>query len=214
MANHETNEQKIIQIAKNLFKTPCTFVAGAQNIERIPQYPFPEVSFWGRSNVGKSSLLNGLFGTSVARTSNTPGRTQQLNFFNLSDKLIFVDMPGYGFANVPLKIKYSWEELISTYLEGRDQLKCLYLLIDARHGFKANDIEMMNYLNQIGCIYQVVVTKTDKISLAAHQKIKEAMEETLKNHGAALPSVILTSAERKQGIYELQQSIAKVAITT
>ncbi len=210
MANHQTDEQKIIQVAKSLFKTPCTFVAGAQNVERIPQYPFPEVAFWGRSNVGKSSLLNGLIGTSVARTSNTPGRTQQLNFFNLSDRLILVDMPGYGFANVPLKIKYQWEELIAAYIEARDQLKCLYLLIDARHGFKDNDIEMMNYLNQIGCIYQVVVTKADKISLAAHPKLKEAMEEKLKSHGAALPSVILTSAERKQGMYELQQSIAKI----
>ncbi len=210
MADNQTNEQKIIQTAKSLFKIPCTFVAGAQTIERIPQYPFPEIAFWGRSNVGKSSLLNSLIGSHIARTSNTPGRTQQLNFFNLADKLILVDMPGYGFANVPLKIKYLWEELIAAYLHERDQLKCLYLLIDARHGFKANDIEIMNYLDKMGCIYQVVVTKADKISLAAHPKLKEAMEEVLQTHAAARPTVILTSAERKHGMYELQQSVAKI----
>ena len=210
MADYQSNEQKVIQTSKSLFKTPCKFVAGAQTIERIPQYPFPEVAFWGRSNVGKSSLLNSLIGSTVARTSNTPGRTQQLNFFNLADKLILVDMPGYGFANVPLKIKYQWEELIAAYLNERDQLKCLYLLVDARHGFKANDIEIMHYLDKMGCIYQVVITKTDKISLAAHPKLKEAMEKTLEGHAAARSTVILTSAERKIGMHELQQSIAKI----
>ncbi len=203
-------QQQVIQTAKSLFKNPCIFVAGVQTIERIPQYPFPEVAFWGRSNVGKSSLLNGLIGSAIARTSNTPGRTQQLNFFNLVDKLILVDMPGYGFANVPLKIKYLWEELIAAYLFERDQLKCLYLLIDARHGFKANDLEIMHYLDKLGCIYQVVVTKADKISLAAHPKLKAAMEEVLADHAAARSTVILTSAERKQGMHELQQSIAKI----
>ena len=121
-------------------------------------------------------------------------------------------MPGYGFAKVPLKIKHQWEELIAAYLLERDQLKCIYLLIDARHGFKANDLEIMNYLDKIGSIYQVVVTKSDKISLAAHAKLKEAMEKTVQEHAAARSTIILTSAESKYGIHELQQSIAKVLI--
>lgn len=179
-------------------------------MDRLKQYPFPEIAFWGRSNVGKSSLMNALIGSKIARTSNTPGRTQQLNFFSLGDKIMLVDMPGYGFANVPLKLKHEWEELISAYLHERDQLKLLFLLIDARHGFKKNDIEIMQYLDEIGCSYQVVVTKADKISLAAHPKLKAAMEETLQNHPAARPEALLTSTERKQGIFELQQFIAGV----
>lgn len=207
MVYNQTNDPKVVQAAKTLFKNPCTFVAGVPDIGLMKQFPFPEVAFWGRSNVGKSSLLNALIGTTIARTSNTPGRTQQLNFFNLGDKLMLVDMPGYGFANVPLKLKHQWENLISAYLNERDQLKRLFLLIDARHGFLKNDIEIMNYLDELGCIYQILVTKADKISLGAHSHLKTAMEEELKNHSAARPEVILTSAERKQGIHELQQYI-------
>jgi GTP-binding protein len=205
---NQTNDPKVVQAAKTLFKNPCTFVAGVPDISFMRQFPFPEVAFWGRSNVGKSSLLNALIGTTIARTSNTPGRTQQLNFFNLGDKLMLVDMPGYGFANVPLKLKYQWEDLISAYLNERDQLKRVFLLIDARHGFLKNDIEIMKYLDELGCIYQILVTKADKISLSTHTHLKAAMEEELKNHSAARPEVILTSAERKQGIHELQQHIA------
>ena len=105
MVYHQTHDPQVVQAAKALFKNPCTFMAGAPHAGAIPQYPFAEVAFWGRSNVGKSSLLNALIGSTIARTSNTPGRTQQLNFFNLGDRLILVDMPGYGFANVPLKMK-------------------------------------------------------------------------------------------------------------
>lgn len=208
MVYHQTHDPQVVQAAKALFKNPCTFMAGAPHAGAIPQYPFAEVAFWGRSNVGKSSLLNALIGSTIARTSNTPGRTQQLNFFNLGDRLILVDMPGYGFANVPLKMKHEWENLISTYLCERDQLKRLFLLIDGRHGFKKNDIEMMSYLDEIGCVYQVVVTKTDKIALPAHATLKAQMEETLKNHSAARPDVLLTSTERKYGIFELQLCVA------
>ena len=207
MVHNQTHDPKIALATKNLFANPCTFVAGVSSIDIIKQYPFPEVAFWGRSNVGKSSLMNAIIGSKIARTSNTPGRTQQLNFFNLGDKLMLVDMPGYGFANVPLKLKHEWEELISAYLNERDQLKRVFLLIDARHGFKKNDIEIMHFLDEIGCIYQILVTKADKISLAAHPKLKAAMEEELLNHPAARPEIILTSVEKKQGIYELQQYI-------
>lgn len=212
MVDYQANEQQIIQISKELFKSPCTFVAGAQSIGRIPQYPFPEVAFWGRSNVGKSSLLNVLVGKAIAKTSNTPGRTQQLNFFNLADRLILVDMPGYGFANVPLKIKYQWEELIAGYLKERDRLKCVFILIDARHGFKANDIEIMRFLDVSGIIYQVVLTKTDKITLAAHSKLKESIEKALEGHPAAKQNVILTSIKNKYGIQELQNAIAQTLV--
>lgn len=197
-----------MQAAKALFKSPCTFVAGASVAERIPQYPFLEVAFWGRSNVGKSSLLNALIGSGIARTSNTPGRTQQLNFFNLGDKLILVDMPGYGFANVPLKMKHQWEQLISTYLTMRDKLKRVFVLIDARHGFKKNDLEIMDFLDERGCIYQIVVTKTDKIPLPSHATLKTELEEILQKHPAARPEVLMTSAERKVGIFELQLEVA------
>lgn len=210
MVHHQTHDPQVVQAAKSLFKSSCTFVAGASVPERIPQYPFPEVAFWGRSNVGKSSLLNALIGSGIARTSNTPGRTQQLNFFNLGDKVILVDMPGYGFANVPLKIKHQWERLISTYLNMRDQLKRVFVLIDARHGFKKNDVEIMDFLDEIGCVYQIVVTKTDKIPLPAHAALKAELEETLQNHPAARPEVLMTSAERKVGIFELQLEVAGV----
>lgn len=199
-----------MQTTKALFKNSCTFVAGASTPERIPQYPFPEIAFWGRSNVGKSSLLNALIGSGIARTSNTPGRTQQLNFFNLGDRLILVDMPGYGFANVPLKMKQQWEQLISQYLTSRDQLKRIFVLIDARHGFKKNDAEIMNFLDEIGCIYQIVVTKTDKIPLPAHTALKTELEAALQSHPAARPEVLLTSAERKVGIFELQVEVTRV----
>lgn len=212
MVDYQANEQRLIQTAKSLFKAPCVFVAGAQTVGRVPQYPFPEVAFWGRSNVGKSSLLNSLVGSEIARTSNTPGRTQQLNFFNLADKLILVDMPGYGFANVPLKVKHQWEELIAAYFKERDQLKCLYLLIDARHGFKTNDREIMRYLDISGMVYQVVLTKADKIPLAAHFKLKETMEQTLENHPAAKPFILLTSTKNKYGIQDLQNSIAQILV--
>jgi GTP-binding protein len=205
---HQTHDSKVVQAAKTLFKSPCTFVAGASGMSHIRQFPFPEVAFWGRSNVGKSSLLNALVGATIARTSNTPGRTQQLNFFNLGDKLMLVDLPGYGFADVPLKLKRQWEDLISAYLNERDQLKRVFLLIDARRGFLKNDIEIMQYLDEIGCIYQIVVTKADKLSLSAHDHLKKALEEELIKHPAAQPDVILTSVERKQGIHELQQYIA------
>lgn len=204
---NQTNDPKVVQAAKTLFKNPCTFVAGVPDMKFMRQFPFPEVAFWGRSNVGKSSLLNALIGTTIARTSNTPGRTQQLNFFNLGDRLMLVDMPGYGFANVPLKLKYQWEDLISAYLNERDQLKRVFLLIDARHGFKKNDIEIMTYLDELGCIFQILVTKSDKIPLASHANLKATMEEELLKHSAARPEVILTSAERKMGIHELQQLI-------
>ena len=118
---------------------------------------------------------------------------------------MLVDMPGYGFANVPLKLKYQWEDLISAYLNERDQLKRVFLLIDARHGF---NIEMMTYLDELGCIFQILVTKADKIPLAAHANLKATMEEELTKHSAARPEVILTSAERKMGIFEIQQHIA------
>lgn len=212
MVDNQTNNSKVNQLSKTLFQAPCTFVLGARSVGDIKQFPFPEVAFWGRSNVGKSSLINGVIGKQIARTSNTPGRTQQLNFFNLGDRLMVVDMPGYGFAQVPLKIKREWEMLISQYLRERDQLKRLFLLIDARHGLKKNDLEIMDFLDEIGIIYQIVLTKADKINKLAQETLHAEIIQVLTKHPAALESVIFSSASKNFGMAEIRQLIANLLL--
>ena len=176
------------------------------------QFPFPEIAFWGRSNVGKSSLINGVLGRKIARTSNTPGRTQQLNFFNLNDRLMVVDMPGYGFAEVPLKIKQQWEMLIAQYLQERDQLKRLFLLIDARHGLKKNDLEIMDFLDESGIVYQLVLTKADKINKIEQEALRLNIAEVVNKHPAAIEDAIFTSASKNFGMHELRQIIANLLL--
>lgn len=212
MVDNQTNNSKVNQLSRSLFSAPCNFVLGTKSFSEIKQYPFPEIAFWGRSNVGKSSLINGVLGRKIARTSNTPGRTQQLNFFNLNDRLMIVDMPGYGFAEVPLKIKQQWEMLISKYLQERDQLKRLFLLIDARHGLKKNDLEIMDFLDEIGIIYQIVLTKADKINKLDQEALHAEIVEVLTKHPAALESIIFSSASKNFGIAEIRQLIAGLLI--
>lgn len=212
MVDNQANHSKVNQLSKSLFSAPCNFVLGAKSFSEIKQYPFPEIAFWGRSNVGKSSLINGVLGRKIARTSNTPGRTQQLNFFNLHDRLMIVDMPGYGFAEVPLKIKQQWEMLISKYLQERDQLKRLFVLIDARHGLKKNDLEIMDFLDEIGIVYQLVLTKADKINKLDQEILHAEVVEVLSKHPAALESVIFTSASKNFGMSELRKLIACLLI--
>lgn len=208
MVDNQANDSKVNQLVKSLFNSPCNFVLGAKNFSEIKQFPFPEIAFWGRSNVGKSSLINGVISKQIARTSNTPGRTQQLNFFNLGDKLMVVDMPGYGFAEVPMKIKRDWAILISTYLQERDRLKRIFLLIDARHGLKTIDLEMMQFLDEIGTIYQLVFTKIDKANLEAQNNIKIGLSEILIKHPAAIEDAIFTSSAKGYGIQDLKKTIA------
>jgi GTP-binding protein len=203
------DEADDLQEAVWLFAQECTFLRGVPTIKDLPPVThFPEIAFAGRSNVGKSSLINALTGrSSLARTSNTPGRTQHLNFFQLYDRLIFVDMPGYGYAEAPKKLVAQWHTLIRHYLLGRPTLKRVYVLIDSRHGVKKNDLEMMKMLDETAVSYQLVLTKSDKIKDAEMiSRLSETKALTMQ-HPAAFPDVILTSSEKKIGIDALRTAI-------
>lgn len=194
-----------------LFAQECPFLRSVQKIDDLPDYSLPEIAFAGRSNVGKSSLINALTNRqTLARASNTPGRTQMLNFFQLHQELIMVDMPGYGYAEAPKALVAQWQKLVRQYLLGRPTLKRVYVLIDSRHGIKKNDIEMMKMLDETAVSYQVVLTKTDKISAAALAKVQEETQISIKKHGAAFPILGVTSSEKRLGIEELRAEIAKL----
>ena len=150
--------------ASTPFNGECDFVAAAASLDRIPPESLPEIAFAGRSNVGKSSLINALTGRkALARTSHTPGRTQQLNFFTIQEQFLLVDMPGYGYAKVSKTTRKSWDDLIKQYLRGRVSLKCVFLLIDSRHGLKESDREMMKMLDETAVAYRIILTKADKL---------------------------------------------------
>jgi GTP-binding protein len=197
-----------------LFKGPCTFVKGVVKIDGLPQDGRPEVAFAGRSNVGKSSLINALTGrTSLARVSVTPGRTRELNFFTLGKDaaLYLVDMPGYGYARASKSEIKGWTRLIRDYLKGRRELKRVFLLIDARHGIKPNDEETMTAMDEAAVSYQVVLTKADKPKAAELGAIKAKVAEKLAKHPAAYPQVLTTSARTGSGIPELRAAVAVLA---
>lgn len=202
-----SNEE--IDSARKLFAGPCDFIKGVAGLDGLPEADLPEVAFAGRSNVGKSSLLNALTGrNNLARTSNTPGRTQQLNYFNLGGALYLVDMPGYGYAKVSKTKIAAWTQLIRDYLRGRPTLRCVLILIDARHGLKDSDTELMCMLDEAGAAYRIVLTKTDKTKSQGLQAVVNAVEEELKKHPAAFPRVCLTSSHKEGGIAELRAVIA------
>jgi GTP-binding protein len=199
---------------EKLFAGSCDFVAGADSLGRIPEFTLPEIAFAGRSNVGKSSLINALTGRkALARTSNTPGRTQQLNFFDIGGQMLLVDMPGYGYAQVSKAQKANWEALIRTYLKGRPTLRCVFVLVDARHGLKDVDLEIMKMLDESAVAYRLVLTKGDKIKDGDKKKLFAAVEAELAKHPAAWPHPLLTSAEEKGGIDELREVAIHVALT-
>ncbi len=196
-----------------LFTQECQFLRGVEKLEDLPEFGLPEVAFAGRSNVGKSSLVNSLTGRlTLARTSNTPGRTQQLNFFSLCERLLLVDMPGYGYAEAPKTIIARWQKMIKFYLKGRPTLQRVFLLIDSRHGLKENDIEMMKMLDESAVSYQIVLTKADKIKADEMTRVHQKTTEALANHLAAHPHVILTSSESKMGMDHLKAEIAQFAV--
>ncbi len=199
---------------ETLFKGPCTFVKGVVAIDGLPNDGKPEIAFAGRSNVGKSSLINALTGrTSLARVSVTPGRTRELNFFTLGKDEVFylVDMPGYGYAKASKAQVKGWTRLIRDYLRGRRELKRVFLLIDARHGLKDNDRETMTLMDEAAISYQAVLTKADKPKAAELAKIIETVAAELAKRPAAYPEVIVTSARTGAGIPELRSAIASLA---
>jgi GTP-binding protein len=197
--------------AFELFKSPASFVLGAAAVEGLPPGGRPEVAFAGRSNVGKSSLLNALLGRrSLARVSNTPGRTRELNYFAVGESLYVVDMPGYGYAKVPKSLVKGWTQLIHDYLRGRPQLKRVMLLVDSRHGLKASDREIMTLLDKAAVSYQIVLTKADKPKSGDLALVLRETEAELKKYAAAHPVVLATSAVEGLGIEALRAAIAEL----
>ncbi|MCW2247310.1 GTP-binding protein [Azospirillum fermentarium] len=201
-----------IEAGRLLFAQACDFVWGADRLDQLPEARLPEIAFAGRSNVGKSSLINALTGRkTLARTSNTPGRTQQLNFFDLGRRLLLVDMPGYGYAKESKEKVEAWNDMVRRFLKGRVTLRRAFVLVDARHGLKPNDDEIMKMLDQAAVMYQVVLTKADKVKPPALVTVKAATEKALKKHPAAFPEVHVTSSENGTGIAELRAVMAQMA---
>jgi GTP-binding protein len=199
---------------EELFKAPNEFVKGVVSIAELPDEGTPEIAFAGRSNVGKSSLINALTSRkTLARVSVTPGRTRELNFFTLGpeSELYLVDMPGYGYARAPKSEVKGWTQLIRDYLRGRRQLKRVFLLIDARHGIKANDRDTMKLLDEAAMSYQAVLTKADKPKQSELQAVIAKTEDELSKRPAAYPQILVTSARTGSGIPELRAAVATLA---
>jgi GTP-binding protein len=213
------NEQ--VSLDETLFNRPWNFIRGVPAMQFLPPEGPPEIAFAGRSNVGKSSLINALTGQKgLARTSNTPGRTQELNYFvpdGFSGEgtdlppIALVDMPGYGYAQAPKDQVDRWTKLVFDYLKGRVTLKRVYVLIDARHGIKKNDEEVLTLLDKAAVSYQIVLTKVDKIKPADLPRLVQETSEKIRKRPAAYPAVLATSSEKGGGIDELRAAIALAA---
>jgi GTP-binding protein len=205
-------EPELVEAGRLLFAHECRFVAGAADGTALPVSNLPEVAFLGRSNVGKSSLVNALCGRRMlARTSRTPGRTRQINLFALAGRLMLADLPGYGYAAASKSAVQAWTRLVQHYLQSRAELRRVYLLIDARHGIKPEDRPTMQLCDRAGLSYQVVLTKIDKLAAAARATTVAAVAGELAAHGAAHPEIHLTSAEKGLGIAALRATIGSMA---
>lgn len=206
-------DKEELEAGRKLPAAACTFVLGVASLGQLPpDNQMEEIAFAGRSNVGKSSLINALTGRKgLAKTSNTPGRTQQLNYFNLADKLFLVDLPGYGFAKAPENMVKNWQKMIFAYLQGRVNLKRVFLLIDSRHGIKKVDRDIMEMLDKAAVTYQIILTKSDKIPLTALNKILKETKAEIARHPAAYVDIIATSSEKGFGIDELRAEICRLA---
>ena len=197
------------EVGRKLFAGGADFLKGVVAMDGMPPSDRLEVCFAGRSNVGKSSLINALTGRkALARTSNTPGRTQEINFFTLGAEHYLVDVPGYGFANAPKPVVEKWQRLLKAYLSGRQSLRRVFLLIDGRHGAKPVDVEIMQLLGRSAVAFQVIMTKSDKPTKGELEKSLENTIKILENHPAAFPEIILTSSEKGDGIDTLRSVIA------
>ena len=206
------SDLEAIEFGRWLFAQSCAFVIGAARLDQIPESPLPEVAFAGRSNVGKSSLINALTGrNTLARTSHAPGRTQQLNFFDLGGRLMLADLPGYGFAKAPKAEVERWSKLVNTYLKGRAPLRRTCVLIDARHGLKDSDRTIMDMLDTAAVSYQVVLTKVDKASGPEVDLGVGDIHREISTRPAAHPAIITTSSRTGLGIGELRADLAALA---
>lgn len=195
--------------AEHFAKLKAEFVLGVASLEQLPPMDMPEYAFAGRSNVGKSSLINAVCGRrQLARSSVTPGRTQQLNFFNIDDAVYLVDMPGYGYAKASKKDIAQWNALLREYLIGRANLKRVFLLIDGRHGIKENDRDMMELLDETAVSYQLVLTKCDKPKQSELEKTLEKVKAQAAKHAACYPEILKTSAEKDIGIDALRAAFS------
>lgn len=206
MRDYDADE---LERGRLVFAGGVTFRMGVAKLDQLPPaYPL-EVAFAGRSNVGKSSLLNAVTGRrDIARTSNTPGRTRELNYFELAEgRIALVDMPGYGYARATKTLVKAWQSIIMGYLAGRPNLRRVFVLIDSRHGIKGIDIETMNQLDEAAVSYQIVLTKSDKLKQAERDKVLEATTAAIAKRPAAFPDVIITSSEKGWGIPELRAEI-------
>ncbi|MEM7170680.1 MAG: ribosome biogenesis GTP-binding protein YihA/YsxC [Pseudomonadota bacterium] len=203
----------VLDAGRLLFSHECRFLVSAAQVDQVPDLGLPEVAFAGRSNVGKSSLVNALTGRrTLARTSNTPGRTQLLNFFDLAGRLVLVDLPGYGYARASKKDIDHWTKLTRAYLKGRAELRRICLLIDARHGLKANDLEIMAELDEAAVSYQVVLTKCDKVKPGSLERLLEKTNSDLARHPAAHPEILPTSSQSGAGLAEVRAALASLAV--
>jgi GTP-binding protein len=207
-----TVDPDLAEAGRRLFGREARFIAGASEFSALPADALPEIAFAGRSNVGKSSLVNALTGRrTLARTSNTPGRTRQINFFDLGGRLILVDLPGYGYADASKAAIKNWTGLVRRYLQDRAALRRVCLLIDSRHGIKEVDRPLMRMLDDSGVSYQVVLTKTDKATTGDLRRTLEEITAELATHVAAHPEVHLTSAVDRRGIAELHETLGEFA---
>lgn len=206
----ETFTDEDLETARVLFAQPATFVMGAAKIEQLPAPDLPEVAFAGRSNVGKSSLINALVGMhKLARASNEPGRTREVNFFDLGGRLRLVDLPGYGWAKAGKQVTKKFQNLGRDYLRGRVSLKRVYLLIDSRHGLKSVDTEALDALDEAAVSYQIVLTKADKLKKGEGEAMAVQTLKAIAKRPAAYPAVLVTSSDKGDGIADLRAEIMR-----